>query len=219
MNSSVDLRVPANHSVMISFEALTLTSCSAYDENFAFLEIRNGSGKRMTTICGFSTPSQTVYHIPVVKFHFTSGSDRQAGRGFRMRFSFHEREDLPEKLNDGRWNCSSVKDWSSYQQHFPCNLSSECLDMKDESVCPYTTEECGPGFFAAGNSCLTFSAASSQVWDDANMLCTSRGLKAAALQNVDKIVAVSNVLERGQWPLAGPLFFTSLRGLSNLPYM
>nr|KAG5693900.1 hypothetical protein BaRGS_014341 [Batillaria attramentaria] len=65
--------------------------------------------------------------------------------GFKFIFSFHNQSALPQRLPDGKWNCS-VPHWADFQQHFlcdgycmpvyvRCNDVYDCPGKEDEAAC------------------------------------------------------------------------------------
>jgi hypothetical protein len=54
-----------------------------------------------------------------------------------MRYSFHEVGARPEKLPDGRFNCSGQAVYETFRQHVDCNMLEECVDGRDETDCSY----------------------------------------------------------------------------------
>lgn len=216
MDSWVKLQVPLNHSVMISFVEVGLQSCA--DNTFydpLYLEIyrtTTAPSNLLARLCGVIIPSVTIFTTPALYFHFVSEKDVVYKAGFKLLFSFHDSSNLPKKL-------SSVSDWSPYQQHFPCNLYPECLDKKDESVCPYTTDRCGPDFFTVEGSCFLLVKASAKGWDEANMMCAALELTTGRLTTLLKIDSMSKLLETKDQRSSIFNVFVGLRGRTSLSYM
>ena len=77
-----------------------------------------------------------------LSFSFFS-SEGEKHHGFRMRFSFHDPDLVPRRV-EGGWNCSLAV-WPDLHHHFPCDLRPQCADAEDEAKCFYTSKTCGPG--------------------------------------------------------------------------
>lgn len=101
---------------------------------------------------------------------------------FRILFSFHRVSALPVKLEDGRWNCSAVY-WPDMQQHFPCNLRTECVGGEDEAGCWQNEGTCGPGTFLIDGRCFMALPAKEKIfsWTFAREWCIQRGGDLASL--------------------------------------
>ncbi|KAL8619706.1 hypothetical protein ACOMHN_025792 [Nucella lapillus] len=201
------LPVPSNNSVMISFRALDIDGgkVCAYDHLTIYVgEHTTGGESTELTYCN-NQPSlpPTVFHTNALRFHFIT-DDTKERLGFRLYFSFHNQSEIPEKLEDGKWNCS-VSYWPKLQLHLNCNKVDECFGKEDENHCGYADHGCGKGFFAAGSGCYTFISGEKTVtWNEAANECRLRESYLASLNTPeewqDVIAAVKDLV-------LGPVYF------------
>ena len=200
MNSWVGARVPDRHTVMLSFtkiepaEPVDLCSIDVY------LYIGGISENNFEArLCGFEPPGPAVYNTD--QFYVQIKSDYtnfrlELKKGLKVFFSFHNETSQPQRLQNGKWNCS-VPYWSDFRQHFPCNLVAQCLKGEDEAGCFYTTAECGEGFFSAGGSCFAYNIPDREVsWYDASNECLRGGTQLASLNTAEQWREVVHLISR-----------------------
>lgn len=216
MDSWLELAVPPDHSAMISFGSNSISNFTS-SCTLKRLDIHldgNTSRHLVNRICETDTFLPTVYHANSLVFHFLSITKLTS---FRVQFSLHSRTAMPQKLPNGRWNCSAVPDWTHFHQHFPCNVSCDCLGCEDEALCPYTSDDCGLGFLALADGCFLYIRDKTKSWDQANRYCLSLDLKLAAVNTPQRVEAVRDLFEV---QLAKRLYlYVGLRAGTALPYM
>nr|KAG5697923.1 hypothetical protein BaRGS_026861 [Batillaria attramentaria] len=117
------------------------------DDRLLLYEGGNSHRNVIKTICEKRSLAPEVLNTTVLYVRFVSFIwSFNSGTGFRLLFSFHDRQSQPEKLPGGTWNCS-VPYWDDFKQHFPCDLQPQCANGEDELDCSYTTDTCGPGLY------------------------------------------------------------------------
>nr|KAG5693055.1 hypothetical protein BaRGS_028815 [Batillaria attramentaria] len=150
--SWVQVAVPSDHVVLVSFVYMFLRVDGYGRCRVETLELLTGErseGNVVWSGCASLTPFPTVYEADVLHVHFSGDLTLDRSKGFRLLFSFHERDAAPERLDSGLWNCS-VPHWPDFELHFLCNLETECAAGEDEATCPYTNSACGQGRISAG---------------------------------------------------------------------
>nr|KAG5687882.1 hypothetical protein BaRGS_008552 [Batillaria attramentaria] len=106
-------------------------------------------------ICLAAALYSVTFSTPV-----SDGNKAEKHAGFKLTFSFHNQSALPQRLPDGKWNCS-VPHWADFQQHFLCTLQYDDFlhwtGINDGTTCsdqiervPYSLvsdyrEDCGDG--------------------------------------------------------------------------
>ena len=216
------LPVPPQHVTMMSFLGLDISnvksgkrSCSKKFDH-VLIETRGlASGTMNFTICGTDTPEGKVYRADVISVRFTTAWDKQRGTGFRLLYSFHNHGETPELLADGTWNCS-VTFWASVQDHFPCNLVSECVEGEDEKDCSYSSPVCEADEFFLGHSCYKYVKEGANSWKFASAQCQNRGSQLVSLNDVNEWRSLVEMLrQHGVFKV-----YTGLRAASpSLPMM
>ena len=72
-----------------------------------------------------------------------------------IRISFHPKDKVPQRLDNGMYNCSVDFYWR-FKHHLDCNLKVECEDGRDETGhCPFSSPACR-GWVASRNKCYKF---------------------------------------------------------------
>ena len=222
VNAVFHLPVPSQHVTMLSFLALdiynTMTSKWSCYENMdhVLIETRGSAYDSMNlTICRTESPEGKVYRADLIFVRFIADWDKLRGTGFRLLYSFHSQGQTPDQLASGTWNCS-VAFWASVQDHFPCNLISECVEGEDEKDCPYSSPVCESGEFFLGHSCYKYVKAGKVSWKFASAQCRNRGSQLVSLNDVNEWANVAAVLRQNGVPKA----YTGLRAASPaLPMM
>ena len=119
-------------------------------------------------------------------------------KSFKLLFSFHPKDKVPPKLNNGLYNCS-VGYYGRFQPHVDCNMKVECEDGRDETEhCPFSSPEC-QGLVALYSKCYRLFVSESQVsGPKAKDTCLKLGYKLASIKTEKEIAVVSTLL-RGRW--------------------
>ena len=207
MDSFVHMTVPEDHVVMISFPLFFLPNgimpCSSH--TFLIYVGGNSSADIVQKDC-VPAPPPAVYNTTDVFVRLTS-DDLIVRASLTMQFTFHNRTATPEKLQDGKWNCS-VTFWSDFQLHFPCNFRSECVGHEDEVGCPYSSALCGAGDFSVAGKCFRYVRATgfNMTWNEASEACSQRGARLASLntrETWDNVTRLLHQHEQGRTAFIG----------------
>ena len=84
-----------------------------------------------------------------------SGDCRVNVTCWKMYFSFHPHNEVPQRLSNGLFNCSVDYYWG-FQQHLDCNLKVECEDGRDETEhCPFSSPAC-QGWVSLRGKCYKY---------------------------------------------------------------
>ncbi|KAK7453167.1 hypothetical protein BaRGS_00039650 [Batillaria attramentaria] len=189
MDSWLRLEVPADHVVMLSVNEMDIDMTHKHSNDckgdiFKLYLERNRSKTLLWELCHRELPAPIVLEAEFLHAHFISDSleNRETEKGARLTFTFHNVTARPSRVEpSGKWNCS-VPFWADFRQHLPCNLVPDCVHSEDEMACPYTTDECGPGFIMAGGSCFIFLTHEKKIsWEDAADECRKRDAYLAIL--------------------------------------
>ncbi|KAL8612179.1 hypothetical protein ACOMHN_018468 [Nucella lapillus] len=182
------LTIPASHVVMLSdlHAEIDLTSkLSLYSFN---------QGKRLLlwTILGFQFfPLPEVYNHSE-ELHFLFEASMNPDGIPRYNALEYEPPSTPEKLQDGRWNCS-VSFWRHFQPHLACNLRSQCSESEDEQLCEY--RPCDPEGFQMNDRCYVLvTPKGSLTHAQAEEGCRDLGGHLVALNSVPEAEALKEVL-------------------------
>ena len=217
----VNLNVPAQHAVMLSFLTLDVrqflnNKCDTDLDHIAIKVRARTSGDLNLTVCGHDPPSAEVYHADTVSVRLFTEWGKVRGTGFRLLYSFHSRRQTPEMLANGMWNCS-VAVWNSIKDHFPCDLKAQCAGGEDEKGCPYSSPLCAPGEFFFGHSCYSYVKNKLDInWTFASVQCQTRGGHLASLNDMAEWRNVMKMLRQYVVDRA----FSGLRtATSSLPQM
>ena len=207
MNSFAHVAVPEGHVVMISFPLFaipdTIAAC-IYHSVWIYV-----GGKTSADIVQkdcVPAPPPAVYNTTDVFVRLTS-DDLIVRASLTMQFTFHNRTATPEKLQDGKWNCS-VTFWSDFQLHFPCNFRSECVGHEDEVGCLYSSALCGAGDFSVAGKCFRYVRATGfyMTWNEASEACSQRGARLASLntrETWDNVTRLLHQHEQGRTAFIG----------------
>ncbi|KAK7493412.1 hypothetical protein BaRGS_00015312, partial [Batillaria attramentaria] len=192
------LHVPEGHAVMLSFSHLDMdnklsTRCTTVKVH----RISNLTERQVWDYSSWEYFHPAVLVARTVEVYVYTFMVYGRSTGFRLMFSFHNLSEIPQKLPDGKWNCS-VPYWADFQQHFPCNLIWDCEGGEDEVNCPYTSRACGLDYVPAGGSCFLYVSVPRDVrlsLDDASDECQRRGLQLASLNTPAEWDDVTRLLE------------------------
>ncbi|KAK7495128.1 hypothetical protein BaRGS_00013538 [Batillaria attramentaria] len=170
-NNCLALEAPPRHVVMAT--VLTIDTNDMF--HFRLFE---GAGCIGEVILAYSSEIQSLTGLSrsrVMSVRFASYSQFRLRERFKLLFSFHNQSALPQRLPDGKWNCS-VPHWGDFQQHFMCTLEPECADGRDDVICPWKDSwitACGKGHLAA-SKCISFKQMTRPVtWVETHRECVS----------------------------------------------
>ncbi|KAK7502264.1 hypothetical protein BaRGS_00006628, partial [Batillaria attramentaria] len=212
MDSWVELSVPFGHTIMVSLAEvqvdlrqsllyLDVLNCAESERDRIKVYSGGREDKDLLWIsCYKYRPPPALLYTDAVHVHFFSDDVPSSGDlGFKLLFSFHNLSAVPEK-NEGsnRWNCS-VPYWSDFQQHFPCNLETDCIDGEDERDCLYTTDMCGEGRITMLGRCYLFLSGLTLTWREANGECYELSGHLVSLNTPDEWDLVMDVLQYRDW--------------------
>ena len=224
--------VPANHTIMISFQQFDLHSpgnashCGPLSDSVSlFLNTQGGGGgggggggcgggalSLVWRKCGLQSIFPLVFDRCLTLVFY---SDRNWSRtGFRMTFTIHKRRFSPRQLPDGKFDCS-VPYYDDFQRHLHCNLFTECEKGEDENLCDYNKGACN-GSIAYKDKCYRYFDWSTAItWLDAFKECKKRGAELASLNTPTEWNAIENALDYGH---RASVVFIGLRTADpNLP--
>jgi hypothetical protein len=151
------LTAPTEHvAVMVSFEHLDITEypCRHIGAHLT-VSVISDNGTEMQTMRLCKQRSALVLHARKIRLSQTYNlfTDKPEDLGFKMFFSFHKQNEIPQQNEAGQFNCS-VSYYSSFQQHLHCNMYEECVDGRDEGGhCWFNSQAC-QGKFASGSKCF-----------------------------------------------------------------
>ncbi|KAL8619709.1 hypothetical protein ACOMHN_025795 [Nucella lapillus] len=135
----------------------------------------------------------SVFNTNVLKFNMTTDEDLEYS-GFRLYFSFHQNNEVPQQLDNGKWNCS-VPFWPQFQKHLLCNMAYECLNGEDEKDCGQDSPSCGQGLLSIGSRCYIFIPGEERVtWNEAAQECLRRDAYLASFNSPEEWTGVIDVL-------------------------
>ena len=174
----------------------------------------------LTLVCGVDVSFPKLLSTDVLLIHYDSPPSRLSfgeRRVISLRFSFHHASEVPEKVADGRWNCS-VPHWPHFRQHFPCDLEWQCQNGEDESDCFYTTDKCGSGFLTVDGSCyFVVNLDHDLPWIKAKEACADRGGDLMSLNSPEEVEGLTKLLMLRPWMTRA---FVGLRpARSDMPHM
>ena len=218
---NISVKVPANHAVMVSIQALDSYYNGEVCDKYGMELVDDTTGRLLLVICnkfaGDSNLLETRGFTVVYKSEQRLGNDF---KGMRMRFSFHSNKALPQRLEDGTWNCS-VPHWADFQQHLQCNLRVECASGEDEAQCPYTTDDCGPGRISIDGVCYVYVVPEEAVsWVEADNNCRLGNSRLASLETEEEWIRVTRFLtEFGGLSETNPLYIGLKLSVGQLPDM
>ena len=115
---------------------------------------------------------------------------------FKMYFSFHPENSVPQRLSRHLYNCSVDYYWR-FRQHLDCNFKVQCKDGRDETeLCAFSSPAC-QGWVAAQHKCYKlFSLGRRVSAHKARNTCWVRGFQLAAIKTEQEAVAAMPVLRR-----------------------
>ncbi|KAK7495131.1 hypothetical protein BaRGS_00013541, partial [Batillaria attramentaria] len=131
-NNCLALEAPPRHVVMAT--VLTIDA-----DDVLFFRLFEGAGCIGEVIMAYTSEIQSSTELSrssVMSVRFASYPKSRQSERFKLLFSFHNQSALPERLPDGKWNCS-VPHWGDFQQHFLCTLEPECAEGQDDVICPW----------------------------------------------------------------------------------
>ena len=119
-------------------------------------------------------------------------------------FSFHPKNKVPERLSNGKYNCSVDYYWR-FQQHLDCNLQVECEDGRDEAGhCPFSSPACD-GWVASRSKCYGYVSSDNldrsvrneqSTYKKAVKFCASLNASVATFKTSDDIAAITTAVSR-----------------------
>ncbi|KAK7479438.1 hypothetical protein BaRGS_00029355, partial [Batillaria attramentaria] len=163
MDSCVTLYSPRSYDIMTSLLALDLGRTLFSGDTLIMTQTENCKYTESVELLSFS--EHRLIHSEAISVRFRSDYSSQHA-GFKFIFSFHNQSALPQRLPDGKWNCS-VPHWADFQQHFLCTLYPECAGGEDDVVCFSRQDECGLRVVFPKKKCFTY-VESNDLWSQMN---------------------------------------------------
>ncbi|KAK7479399.1 hypothetical protein BaRGS_00029316, partial [Batillaria attramentaria] len=194
LDSCVTVKAPSQHFIMTSLLAIE------FDANIFHnpLSVVQDCEKKtyMRSVINWNSKKGRLVQSDALSLHFESFQGKLSG--FKFIFSFHNQSALPQRLPDGKWNCS-VPHWADFQQHFLCTLYPECAGGEDDVVCFSRDDSCGQNIFST-QRCFTFVEPTDATvqntstalfnnllsWQAARYECTSRKMRLPSLESMCK---------------------------------
>jgi hypothetical protein len=134
-----------DHVIMTSFEGVDLGGSVCDLKHVSIFSGAQCQADRLDRFCHRQFPPPRVYYRHLISVHYVNADQSTYyPAGFKMLYSFHNASSVPQQLSDGSWNCS-VRHWTDFRHHLPCDLEPQCRGGEDEAECPYTTQRCGQG--------------------------------------------------------------------------
>lgn len=177
MSSNLTVSGPPGHRLMLSFSQMDIGPSSDHRLTLHLWDhLGDVTRDKMTLqFSGDVIPDPKVFRANVLEVRFHAGAAGES-RGFRLWFSFHNSSALPRNVFANQWNCS-VPFWPDFEQHFPCNLVTDCVGGEDEMRCPYTGH-CGLGALTLSGRCYHYvilpMTSTRFRWEDAVETCALR---------------------------------------------
>lgn len=190
--------VPDNSSIMLSFSYFGLKSPTTCFH----LTLEVYVGETLVYRCeAYGRSPQggpELYDVGDLRVHFTNPNIAtqypRLHRGFKLAFSIHDKNAMPQKLPSGKWNCS-VPHYQDFQLHFSCDMEAQCEDGQDEVTCPYTSALCGQGFITLDNRCYMYLVPPGRTtWIDASALCQARDAELVAMETPEEWAKVTELM-------------------------
>ncbi|KAK7095196.1 hypothetical protein V1264_006640 [Littorina saxatilis] len=200
MDAVQKIDLPANHSIMISFERMDIYNQKRNigDEcqnNVTFTTIDRASQrtKEVLVACTNEDLPIRTYTSPL-NIHFTTFDAGPPWTGFKFKFTIQPFSKTPKRLKSGLFNCS-VPYYASFKQHVHCNMKQECEGGEDEGGhCPFSSPACN-GSVAVNNKCYTlFVQPLALSGTSSHNFCQKRGLQPAMMKTTEEWGAFSKLL-------------------------
>ena len=209
------LIAPEGNVIMINFERILLSRCG-FQVTVHCKEL--GSARQTEDM--FSTDPDRV-----IKLYNTSRLEvcayvdtysRLPKPCFKLLFSFHSDNEIPQRLSSGMYNCSVDYYWR-FAQHMDCNLKVECEDGRDEAGhCPYSSPACD-GWVAAQYKCYRrFSAKFGIAIYRAPDRCRALGFELATVKTQQELDYFTKI---GMGRTDHGTFFGLRYGSASMPSM
>ena len=211
------LIAPNDHVIMVSFEQF-LGVCGV-SVSFGCRESGN-TGETWNT---FRTDTDKVSkvcnasHLQICVRTGLVGYISISKSCFKLLFSFHPADRVPQRHSSGLYNCSVDYYWR-FQQHLHCNLEVDCADGRDEAAhCPYSSPAC-TGWVASHQKCYKRFKSQSRIGHrGASGLCrTTLGFELASIKTQQEFRDFRRIVQKRGFEveLIGLIF-----GFESLPSM
>nr|KAG5686788.1 hypothetical protein BaRGS_013108 [Batillaria attramentaria] len=205
MDSCVTVDAPPLHFIMTSFLAIDLETGWYVGSGDVITLIKGescaGEEAWRSAVGYIGLPEERLIQMNVMSIRFESDSQDEE-TGFRFFFSFHNQSALPQRLPDGKWNCS-VPHWCDFKQHFLCTVKPECAGNEDAVFCLSAEDTCGHGAVVSGQKCFTYIVGSDVLpkveqnrtsWFAAREECAKRGMRLPSLETMVEQFLLSRIL-------------------------
>ena len=214
-----NLTVRGDHAVMVSFVSMSnvqlLRSASLYldreqradlqPENYFFDDYKG----------------EQIFNTEQLRTCVTLVPKADADNCFKMRFSFHPKHKVPQRLSSGLYNCSVDYFWA-FQKHLNCNMKVECEDGRDEEKCDFSSVACQgwetrkPSGQARETKCYRLMSFLSKITPKRAMLeCQIHGSRLASVRRKYEVKWFRSKTSTYNRVMAG-LWFP---GLTSKPFM
>ncbi|KAK7466723.1 hypothetical protein BaRGS_00037165, partial [Batillaria attramentaria] len=200
MDSCVTLYSPRSYDIMTSLLARDTGPLFFSDDTLIMTRTENCKYTESVELLSFS--EHRLIHSEAISVRFRSDYSSQHA-GFKFIFSFHNQSALPQRLPDGKWNCS-VPHWADFQQHFLCTLYPECAGGEDDVVCFSRQDECGLLVVFPKKKCFAYVESNdlwSQMntsdltsWREAREVCANRKMRLPSFETKQEHTVFYRVL-------------------------
>ena len=202
------LTLPKGHMIVVSFD-LRYTDSELHEELVSMTVDDN-------LVTKYSTSNFKVNLFKGSSLDMCVGVTVKKRRScFKMLFSFHPENNVPQRLSSGLFNCST-EDYRRFKPHLDCNLKVECEDGRDETDHrPYSSPAC-QGWVAAHHKCYRlFSSPSKITGVRARDTCRTLGFELATVKTELEANSVFTLL----WGLRARALFGLTCSARSQPFM
>ena len=221
----LELNIPEDHSVMISFEQLgvglePMLRMRCPRENMVEVKVPSQPSffERYCDNTKNTLPKLIASASKVLIAYQLTFNPLHVNTGFKLRFSFHKKPARIDFFTDTKqFNCSGQY-WPQFKQHFPCNLEKDCDGGEDEAECPYMSRQrCGQNYMAVAGTCFFLERGDRlRSWSEAAKSCSRHNHHLPTLNTREEWEEFQRLLDykKGLVPFVGLTL-----GLSRLPNM
>ena len=149
----MELRVPQNHTIMISSQKFKNAVMKIFHKGKAKTFFPSTVRSQLPDV--FEAEKITV-NLKIPKYILFNRYELETTRGVYMLVSFHNVSHVPVRLSSGQWVCNDSV-YTLFRQHVMCNVLKECVGGEDEhGQCPFSGDHCPRGGIPALHTCLYY---------------------------------------------------------------
>ena len=209
------LNVPQGHVVMVSFKPslayLYTRSVSLYLDGHQRIDV---DLEKIT----FDDYKQDMI-FTTEQLRLCASAKRKPRNCLIMRFSFHPKNQIPQRLSSGLYNCS-VKYYWVFRRHLDCNKKVECEDGQDEGrQCSLNKPGCHL-WLGSGRKCYKLISFLSKITPKRAMLeCQVRDARLATLRSAGEQMKHIKLFNTDNKRDVKVLIGLWLPGITSKPFM